>query len=1469
MVVYFERLYKQKGMRRSEHFKKPRILECKSFTFPINSNLNWWSVSDDEKYLTQDYSYLQNVDRATVRSYFDYNLKEEEVAGNFTNKSFLSSVYLKEADDKIKDFKFLKPGQDLKIPEKMLFINNYGAVNSKVKYPTQPLERQYKFLNTYNTVINNIFLEHKDRTKFLILEMPTYLPTRMELDKYASNLTKAFLDKLPTYQHLLFLDLWKFLTPELKQESVLNKIPKLNYKEIILLLVLDNKMMMIGLDYLVSMVHEYSYEIKGMQARKAEVFRKMFYNTIITFITSPSMTDIELEKNEAEIEAEALNENKAGSDNNPDDDAQDSSIVAKKIDPELGGNAFHDNSNRFNNTLSILKNQLQSREMKYLAKQDEKEDVITDEDDADDELVEDESNDIQDAETFSKDVDEYEEDNINVYDTSPPEGSEDDETGTLLERELLKNVTDDFKKYNSAEDILKEEYHYDRFKQDLEAMKQNKRLTSANYNKMLETYEERLNSKEPYNLYGSLKDTLDDNKDNYNLPDINITDNKVIFDKSMNKNVINNVRKKYVDTQYKKDIVRVFNSLQNSSFVIESHNVERKINAVNDIEEHKLSVRSIDNKVHNFSVLLPVIQEDGTMKLSNNNYMLRLQRQTQVLVKLSPTEVKLTSNYGRSFVSKATYKKDDLGYKILMFVMKLHNQGVVTNLLALPSENPEGKYPRMYAHFARYIKSFMFNGFKFHFEYESRVNLVKDSNELAKIEAGHFVVVGTFKHYLVLMDYEDRLWIKKDNSVDEIPSLLEIIGLEPKDLPVEFALIRILKKQVPLALVLSYYMGFMNLLKTLKVEYDILPVNKRVMAGNDYYVIKFRDCKVRLYRDNGRNDIIVAGLIYIQNQLLECNLDVLNDKSKINVLLSRLGYKISEINELKTMETMFMDPITISIAKQLNMPTSFKGLLIKASEMLVTDDYDNPQDMKAMTIRGYERIAGMLYRELSVAVRTYNNANTYSRAKLNFNPVTILQKIGEDSTTVLVDDLNPIAAIKMTEDVSFLGEGGFSKETMSRDTRALNVSEIGIISEAAKDNGDVGTTAYLTAAPNITDVRGNSREVNIEQDGLGSLFSTTALLNPFSLTDDTKRLNFINIQSAHQIPMKNMTPFYVRTGYDAILPIRAPEKFCVSAIEDGVVDHVSKNEVVVTYKTKGKYNYSLKPWTSKEESHLCYTHYMLPNVKTGDKFIKDDTLVYDSSFFEPDIFNPKRVIYKQGNMLTIALLEDPETYEDSAGIVRSTDSLLATTVTKINSRVLDKTDSVEGLVKIGDHVDSDTVLYSVIDANTSAFSMSKDTLALLKNLKRLSPSAKVKGTISKIEVKYNCKFEELSDSLKEIVKVTDADLKQRTGFTGDITEGGYTIEGVPLIPNQLELKIYINVDEGMGVGDKMVIGNQLKCTVGEVFNYDLTAEDGQKIDATFSSRSIYARIVVSPMLLGTTGMVIEKLQEKVVSDYFS
>jgi len=346
-----------------------------------------------------------------------------------------------------------------------------------------------------------------------------------------------------------------------------------------------------------------------------------------------------------------------------------------------------------------------------------------------------------------------------------------------------------------------------------------------------------------------------------------------------------------------------------------------------------------------------------------------------------------------------------------------------------------------------------------------------------------------------------------------------------------------------------------------------------------------------------------------------------------------------------------------------------------------------------------------------------------------------------------------------------------------------------------------------------------------------------------------------------------MTVPYVRTEYDTVVPTKFSKKFIITADEAGIVTKVTKNEITVKYDTKGVKSYKILPWTSKEDSGTCYTHYMATNFKVNQRFLKDDSLVYDSSFMEPDIFNPNRVLLKQGTLVNVALLEDKDTIEDSGSISKKMINTLSTTTTKVKSFVVEANSSILNMCKVGSSVEPSSPLFTIADNTMGDMNeLDERTLKILQDFKLNTPKAKVRGKVNKIVIFYNCELEEMSGSLLELTKDSDGNLIQLTGYAGRVSTS-YSIAGEPLLPGYVEIKIYIDVNDTMGIADKAILANQLKFTIGSVFENPISCLDGTPVDVTFSFKSISARIVLSPILMGTTSTLMERVKDLAVKTY--
>ena len=183
-------------------------------------------------------------------------------------------------------------------------------------------------------------------------------------------------------------------------------------------------------------------------------------------------------------------------------------------------------------------------------------------------------------------------------------------------------------------------------------------------------------------------------------------------------------------------------------------------------------------------------------------------------------------------------------------------------------------------------------------------------------------------------------------------------------------------------------------------------------------------------------------------------------------------------------------------------PTTFRGLLVRATELLVTDKCPDNQDTLQSRFKGYERFAGAVYGELVNSIRDFKSRNIRGRSRIEMSPYAVWKTITTDPANMPANEINPIESLKQTEAVTYAGNGGRAKDTMNKASRAYHENDIGIISEATSDSSDVGINMYLPPNPQFDDLLGMVSKTDITKVPNSALVSTSALLSPGADHDD-------------------------------------------------------------------------------------------------------------------------------------------------------------------------------------------------------------------------------------------------------------------------------------------------------------------------------------------------------------------------------
>ena len=217
--------------------------------------------------------------------------------------------------------------------------------------------------------------------------------------------------------------------------------------------------------------------------------------------------------------------------------------------------------------------------------------------------------------------------------------------------------------------------------------------------------------------------------------------------------------------------------------------------------------------------------------------------------------------------------------------------------------------------------------------------------------------------------------------------------------------------------------------------------------------------------------------------------------------------------------------------------------------------------------------------------------------------------------------------------------------------------------------------------------------------------------------------------------------------------------------------------------------------------------------------------------------------------------------------------MLTTRTTKVKNVVISFDQSVHKLIKEGTNVESEDILCIIEDAVTANSDLfNNESLDTLRILSSQTPQAKSKGIIERIEVFYHGDKEDMSESLRDLVIASDQKIGKRNraigkrAFTGSVDED-FRIDGEPLALDTANIRFYITGDQPAGAGDKGVFCNQMKTVFGRIYDNKVLTETGKEIDAIFGYKSIQDRIVLSPLLIGTTTTLLDIIGKKAVSIY--
>lgn len=653
---------------------------------------------------------------------------------------------------------------------------------------------------------------------------------------------------------------------------------------------------------------------------------------------------------------------------------------------------------------------------------------------------------------------------------------------------------------------------------------------------------------------------------------------------------------------------------------------------------------------------------------------------------------------------------------------------------------------------------------------------------------------------------------------------------------------------------------------------------KYVPQPNDIH-IRFADRVLHFNRYPLQKSLIVAGLA--NYDLTSYSMSEFEGKDVYFRILADEGTSTNYLKGIDDFYDLFIDNITYSVLKMMKEPTNVRDLLIRCAVLLSTTDHLPPSSGLNHRIRGYEQFAAILCNEMS---RSFANFRSHKGLgnKFTINPDAVYLRIIQNATMLPAELGSPMEDMKLKAEVSYAGIGGRTAESFVVNDRRFDESDTGVIGEATVDNGKAGMAATLSYNPNIKGTLGIVQPTEDKNKIEPSqLWTTTALVFPCSINDDTKRINFINIQSSHLVPVKQYDRLRVRTGYERIVAHRCSRIFAGVAEEDGKVTKIDDKAklVEVTYKSGRKDVFTFGESYTEFQSFEV-TNRVALDVKMGQSFKKGDIITHNTDYFHKD-HDTGQVDFSIGSLANVALMESDATTEDSCEISERLSKKLTMYPTNERVVVLSAKSLVHYCAKVGDHVipTDNLMIFEESPMTQSMFTADDDTLSMIADLNKATPHANHQGEVVKIDAYYGCEINDMSPTLQPIVKAAVDEKIRRSKLasetdkadeypTSSIIAKDSKYKGTMFTEDTVMLIFHIKEAIPHGTGDKLVLCNQLKCTCCGVFPKKLYTESGVEVDMLFSARAMNKRIVLSAPLTGIASRILERVEDDICKEWF-
>lgn len=1072
MKLLFEKFYKQFGLRHLGAIGAPHVYPLKN----LSQYAVLHSLSDDDALFPDASSpfLAPNGPKVMVKNIVTLTIDNRSTGKHSVQVDPKVSAFMRDN----KGFgRLVKPLTEI-TDKNQLVVCNYNLLKATARYSeSNKLTPWFSWFDFHKTMWSNIseLCEIPRFQHYFEIKVSKDLPPLSDIKRHLLATTAVTLKDMDTPDRLFILDLFRWMDPETRDLSSMSVIKPEHYKKINLILRIDDgRTLIVNLGYLNSWINGQPNQTEFNRVQ--QIAPSQLRMLVLKLYMGLQTLAIETEATAREAEEEQEDDSQSLEANHLGDQPESYGLGVSQKPGQKNQEGKSDPAKGVGTPSNGKPKTVDSPEEVHFSKGAKQDSQDTGPETLDDILKATEA-DMQALEDMSARRKALKGDAEEVSDYEPTD---------------ISDVPDVKDKVYAAKTTT------DQITERLDTLVANNRISAADYKKVKKTLEEQPNKPNPYTGKGTLKEatTILDSERRLKEGEADLKIDARVFDKSLASSSIEALTRNYVTKTLRKHTLKAILGAQSAGVLVTNIETEVHQNVMGAYERHAVTLKPLEGQSSTVYVRVPVVEPDGTFKSNGVKYYVRTQRTDLPIRKISPERVSLSSFMTKMFVYRSPKKADSAVANVVKY-LTLGTIGEAPNLLEVKPANVYNnlvKSPFIHGALGEHFKSFKVANAVFG-------ELTFDFGLKEEVDGKYWKVGLTKKGRDILVGFDNNFHIQTENGVQPLGDIFDILELDRLKAPVDFAVTKTMGKTVPVGLILARALGLRPLLKLLNVKFRTVKTRTQKNLEPFEYFITFADHVFIFDRRDTKASLIFAAFQSCEKTTRQFKAEVFDQKEVYDNLFDVFGCNAAFMRELDLLESSFVDDITKDILIEMKEPTTWLGLLIRSCEMLETYDHPNIQDLTQQQFRGFERFPGFIYKEMIKSIRAFRNKNVAGRSKVEMSPFAVWSAIRSDPTVSTSQDINPIQNMKSHEAVTFVGEGGRSKDAFMKDARAYDETDAGVISEASVDSGDVGINIFMTGNPKIDNMFGMKSKGPVEANA-GNYLSSSLMLAAGSQYDD-------------------------------------------------------------------------------------------------------------------------------------------------------------------------------------------------------------------------------------------------------------------------------------------------------------------------------------------------------------------------------